>query len=58
MKKIVLIIILLLPFIVKAETIEAITEKYYKTIEMIPVNNDIQLKDLSITNTYEVTEEE
>jgi len=58
MKKTILLIIILLPFIVKAETIESITEKYYKTIEMIPVNKGIQSKDLSITNTYEVTEEE
>ena len=55
MKKILFLLILAIPILVNAETIEAITEKYYKTIEMKPVNAS---DDLHISTTSEISEEE
>ena len=58
MKKIIYLFVLLIPFLVKAEEIESITTKYYKTIQMIPNNYSIQSTNISLSESYEITEEE
>ncbi len=55
MKKIVFLFFLIVPFIVKADTIESISEKYYKTIEVKPTNGTDNLR---ISKTYEISKEE
>ena len=59
MKKIIILIaIILIPIITKAEEIEAIEEKYYKTVEVTPIITSSNSSNLKITNTYEISEEE
>jgi len=57
MKKMILLLFLIIPFVVKAEErIESIDIKYYKTVAIIP-NNTID-ENLIISHSYLISEEE